>query len=219
VERIRVLIADDHTLVREGLRALLQAEGEFEVIAEAANGREAIDRAIQMQPDVVLMDIGMPEVDGLAATRRITKANPAIRVLVLTVHESEDYFFRVLEAGAHGFLVKDAASTELLAAVRAVHHGGVFLHPPMAKRLVDEYLMRISSGEERAAHALLTPRERQILALIGSGNTNQEIADQLLLSVNTVQAHRSHIIDKLDIHSRAELMRYAIRVGLLRDPG
>lgn len=219
MERIRVLIADDHTLVREGLRALLQAEGEFEVIAEAANGREAIDRAIQMQPDVVLMDIGMPEVDGLAATRRITKANPAIRVLVLTVHESEDYFFRVLEAGAHGFLVKDAASTELLAAVRAVHHGGVFLHPPMAKRLVDEYLMRISSGEERAAHALLTPRERQILALIGSGNTNQEIADQLSLSVNTVQAHRSHIIDKLDIHSRAELMRYAIRVGLLRDPG
>lgn len=219
MERIRVLIADDHTLVREGLRALLQAEGEFEVIAEAANGREAIDRAIQMQPDVVLMDIGMPEVDGLAATRRITKTNPAIRVLVLTVHESEDYFFRVLEAGAHGFLVKDAASTELLAAVRAVHHGGVFLHPPMAKRLVDEYLMRISSGEERAAHALLTPRERQILALIGSGNTNQEIADQLVLSVNTVQAHRSHIIDKLDIHSRAELMRYAIRVGLLRDPG
>jgi two-component system response regulator NreC len=219
VERIRVLIADDHTLVREGLRALLEGQGGFEVIGEASNGREAIDRAIQMRPDVVLMDIGMPEIDGLAATRRIIKVDPAIRVLVLTVHETEDYFFRVLEAGAHGFLVKDAASTELVAAVRAVHHGGVFLHPPMAKRLVDEYLSRIGSGEERAAHALLTPRERQILALIGAGHTNQEIADHLSLSVNTVQAHRSHIIDKLDLHSRADLMRYAVRVGLLRDPG
>jgi two-component system response regulator NreC len=219
VERIRVLIADDHTLVREGLRALLEGQGGFEVIAEASNGREAIDRAIQMRPDVVLMDIGMPEVDGLAATRRIIKVNPAIRILVLTVHDTEDYFFRVLEAGAHGFLVKDAASTELVAAVRAVHHGGVFLHPSMAKRLVEDYLQRIGSGEERAAHALLSPRERQILALIGAGHTNQEIADQLSLSVNTVQAHRSHIIDKLDLHSRADLMRYAVRVGLLRDPG
>jgi two-component system response regulator NreC len=218
VERIRVLIADDHTLVREGLRALLEGHGGFDVIAEASNGREAIDRSIQMRPDVVLMDIGMPEVDGLAATRRITKINPAIRVLVLTVHETEDYFFPVLEAGAHGFLVKDAASADLVAAVRAVHHGGVFLHPPMAKRLVEEYLTRISSGEERAAHAMLSARERQILGLIGAGNTNQEIANQLSLSVNTVQAHRSHIIDKLNLHSRADLMRYAIRVGLMDDP-
>ena len=216
---IRVLIADDHTLVREGLRALLEGQGGFEVVGEASNGREAIERAVQLRPDVVLMDIGMPEVDGLAATRRITRLNPAIRILVLTVHETEDYFFRVLEAGAHGFLVKDAAATELVAAVRAVHHGGVFLHPPMAKRLVEEYLQRIGSGEERAAHALLSPRERQILALIGAGHTNQEIADQLSLSVNTVQAHRSHIIDKLNLHSRADLMRYAVRVGLMRDPG
>ena len=219
MERIRVLIADDHTLVREGLRALLEGQGGFEVIAEASNGREAIERAIETRPDVVLMDIGMPELDGLAATRRIFKINPAIRILVLTVHDTEDYFFRALEAGAHGFLVKDAASTELVAAVRAVHHGGVFLHPSMAKRLVEDYLQRIGSGEERAAHALLSPRERQILALIGAGHTNQEIADQLSLSVNTVQAHRSHIIDKLDLHSRADLMRYAVRVGLLRDPG
>ncbi len=219
MQRIRILIADDHTLVREGLRALLEGQGDFEVIAEASNGREAVDRAIQMQPDVVLMDIGMPELDGLAATRHIVRTNPAIRILVLTVHETEDYFFRVLELGAHGFLVKDAASTELVAAVRAVHHGGVYLHPPMAKRLVEEYLQRIGSGEERAAHAMLTPRERQILALIGAGHTNKEIAEQLSLSINTVQAHRSHIIDKLNLHSRADLMRYAVRVGLLRDPG
>jgi two-component system response regulator NreC len=219
VERIRVLIADDHTLVREGLRALLEGQGDFEVIAEASNGREAVDRAIQLRPDVVLMDIGMPELDGLAATRLIVRARPGIRILVLTVHETEDYFFRVLEVGAHGFLVKDAASTELVAAVRAVHNGGVYLHPPMAKRLVEEYLQRIGSGEERAAHAMLTRRERQILALIGAGHTNQEIAEQLSLSINTVQAHRSHIIDKLNLHSRADLMRYAVRVGLLRDPG
>ncbi len=219
MQRIRVLIADDHTLVREGLRALLEGQGDFEVIAEASNGREAVDRAIQMRPDVVLMDIGMPELDGLAATRHIVRTNPAIRILVLTVHETEDYFFRVLEVGAHGFLVKDAASTELVAAVRAVHYGGVYLHPPMAKRLVEEYLQRIGSGEERAAHAMLTPRERQILALIGAGHTNQEIAEQLSISINTVQAHRSHIIDKLNLHSRADLMRYAVRVGLLRDPG
>lgn len=219
MERIRVLIADDHTLVREGLRALLEGQGDFEVIAEASNGREAVERAIQLRPDVVLMDIGMPELDGLAATRQIVRTRPGIRILVLTVHETEDYFFRVLEVGAHGFLVKDAASTELVAAVRAVHNGGVYLHPPMAKRLVEEYLQRIGSGEERAAHAMLTRREREILALIGAGYTNQEIAEQLSLSIFTVQAHRSHIIDKLNLHSRADLMRYAVRVGLLRDPG
>ena len=214
---IRVLIADDHTLVREGLRALLAAQGDFEVIAEASNGREAVDRALRMRPDVVLMDIGMQELDGLAATRRITTANPAIRVLVLTVHDTEDYFFRVLEAGAHGFLVKDAASTELVAAVRAVHQGGVFLHPPMAKRLVEEYLHQVSTGEERGSYEKLTNREREVLALIGAGHTNQEIADQLSLSINTVQTHRGHIIDKLNLHSRAQLMRYAVRLGMLQE--
>ena len=130
MKKIRVLIADDHTLVREGLRALLQGEGSFEVIAEASDGHEAIERALEMRPDVILMDIGMPGLDGLEATRRIVKVSPGIRVLVLTVHETEDYFFRALEAGAQGFLVKDAASTELVAAVRAVHQGGMF--PPPA---------------------------------------------------------------------------------------
>ena len=219
MDKIRVLIADDHTLVREGLHALLEGHGGFEVIAEASTGREAVDRALQLRPDVVVMDIGMPVLDGLDATRRIVRANPAIRVLVLTVHETEDYFFRVLEAGAHGFLVKDSASTELVAAVTAIHRGGVFLYPPLAKRLVEEYLLRVSSGEERATYASLTAREREILTLIGAGHANQEIADRLSLSVNTVQTHRSHIIDKLNLHSRAALMHYAVRVGLLREPG
>ncbi len=218
MEKIRVLIADDHTLVREGLRALLQGEGGFEVIAEASTGHEAIERALEMRPDVILMDIGMPKLDGLEATRRIVKASPGIRVLVLTVHETEDYFFRALEAGAQGFLVKDAASTELIAAVRAVHQGGMFLYPPLAKRLVEDYLGRVSSGEERSTYEELTPREREILKLIGEGLTNQEIASHLSLSINTVQTHRSRIMDKLNLHSRAQLMKYAVRMGLLRGP-
>ena len=189
MEKIRVLIADDHTLVREGLRALLQGEGGFEVIAEASNGHEAIERALEMRPDVILMDIGMPGLDGLEATRRIVKESPGIRVLVLTVHETEDYFFRALEAGAQGFLVKDAASTELIAAVRAVHRGGMFLHPPLAKRLVEDYLGRVSSGEERSTYEELTPREREILKLIGEGLTNQEIASHLTLSRPTLTAY------------------------------
>jgi two-component system response regulator NreC len=218
MERIRVLIADDHTLVREGLRALLEGRENFEVIAEASNGLEAVERAQEMRPDVVLMDITMPGLDGFEATRRIVKMSPAIRVLVLTVHETEDYFFRVLEVGAQGFLVKDAASTELVAAVMAVHQGGMFLHPPLAKRLVEDYLRRVSTGEERASYEDLTSRQREILKLIGEGNTNQEIASQLSLSINTVQTHRSRIMDKLNLHSRAELMKYAVRMGLLREP-
>jgi len=217
VKRIRILIADNHTLVREGLRALLQGQDDFEVVAEASTGREAVDGALRLRPDVVLMDIGMPELDGLAATRRIVEANPSIRVLVLTVHDSMDYFYRALEAGAHGFLVKDTASTALVIAVRAVYEGGVFLYPPLAKRLVEDYLLRVSTGEERSTYSKLTHREQEILALIGTGHTNQEIAERLSLSINTIQTHRSHIIDKLDLHSRAELMRYALRVGLLSE--
>jgi two-component system response regulator NreC len=214
MKRIRILIADNHTLVREGLRALLQGHDDLEVIAEAATGQEAVDGALRLRPDVVLMDIGMPELDGLTATRRIVGANPSIRVLVLTVHDSVDYFYRALEAGASGFLVKDTASAALVIAVRAVSEGGVFLYPPLAKRLVEDYLQRVSSGEERSTYSKLTHREREILTMIGTGHTNQEIAERLALSINTVQAHRSHIIDKLDLHSRAELMRYAMRVRL-----
>lgn len=215
MNRIRVLIADDHTLVREGLRALLASQDDCEVVGEASTGREAVERALRLRPDVVLMDIAMKELDGLTATRRIAAANPAIRVLVITVHDTADYFFRVLEAGAHGFLAKDAASTELVAAVRAVHRGGVYLHPPLAKRLVEEYLHRVTTGEERGSYEKLTAREREVLSLIGEGRSNQEIADELELSINTVQTHRGHIMDKLNLHSRAQLMRYAVRLGML----
>lgn len=216
--RIRVLIAEDHTLVREGLRALLESQSDFEVIGEASKGTQAVEEALRMRPDVVLMDIGMPEMDGLEATRRIVTANRGIRILILTVHETEEYFFRALEAGAHGFLVKDAASTELTAAVRAISEGGVFLQPTLAGRLVQEYMRRVSTGEERSTYDQLTPREREVLKLIGEGYTNREIASSLSLSINTVQTHRGRIMNKVNLHSRAELMKYAVRFGLLRDP-
>lgn len=214
---IKILIAENHTLVREGLRALLQGQDDFEVVGEASTGKEAVAEALRVRPDVVLMDIGMPELDGLGATRRIIGANPSIRILILTVHDSVDYFYRALETGARGFLVKDTASAALAIAVRAVFEGGVFLYPPLAKRLVEDYLQRASSGEERSTYSKLTHREREILAMIGLGHTNQEMAERLSVSINTIQTHRSHIIDKLDLHSRAELMRYALRVGLLNE--
>ncbi len=216
MEKIRILIADDHRLVREGLRALLEGHGEFQVVAEASNGREAVERALQTKPDVALIDITMPEMDGLEATRRLVERDPAFRVLVLTVHETEDYFFRALEAGALGFVVKDADSRDLAAAIRAVHHGGAFLYPSMASKLVEDYLRRVSSGEERESYDKLSRREQQILGLIGEGRTNAEICAALCLSINTVQNHRSHIMEKLDLHSRAELMKYAVKMGLVR---
>src|SRR3972149_12294451 len=162
MKKIRVLIADDHKLVREGLRALLEEQGEFQVVAEASNGHEAVERALQVQPDVVLMDIGMPDMDGLEATRRIVEKAGAIPVLVLTVHEEDDYFFRALEAGAHGFVVKDADCRDLAAAVRAVHAGGTFLYPSMASKLVEDYLQRVSSGEERETYAGVTRRWEEV---------------------------------------------------------
>ncbi len=216
MKKIRVLIADDHRLVREGLRALLEGQGDIQVVAEAANGREAVERALEVKPDVALIDITMPEMDGLEATRRLMEREPTSRVLVLTVHETEDYFFRALEAGAQGFVVKDADSKDLAAAIRAINAGGAFLYPSMAVKLVEDYLQRVSSGEERESYERLSRREQQILRLIGEGRTNAEIAESLCLSINTVQNHRSHIMEKLDLHSRAELMKYAIKVGLVR---
>jgi two-component system response regulator NreC len=216
---IRILIAEDHTLVREGFRALLDAQEDFDVIAEASDGREAVQLALETQPDVVLMDISMPVMDGLEATRRIVKANAAIRVLVITAHDTEDYFFPVLEAGASGFIVKGAALTDLVAAVKSIHNGGVHLHPPLARRLLENYLQRVTTGEEESSYEVLSPREREVLQLIGAGYTNQEIASRLVLSINTVQTHRGRIMEKLDLHSRAELMKYTARIGAVRLPG
>lgn len=215
MSKIRLLLADDHTLFREGIRLLLERQEDMEVVGEAADGRQAVEMARQLQPDVVLMDLSMPQLNGLEATAEVHKILPRTRVLVLTMHATDDYFFRVLEAGASGYVLKEAAPTELLWGIRSVAQGGTFLYPSLAKRLTQEYLRRVGSGEERSSYEGLSDREKDVLKLIGQGHTNQEMADLLSLSVNTVQTHRTHIMNKLNLHTRAQLMKYAMQMGLL----
>ena len=212
---IRVLIAEDHAIVREGVRLILEAQPDIEVIGETTTGREAIARALELRPDVVCMDISMPDIDGLEATRRIKEACPEVNILALTVHESDEYFFQMLRAGASGYVLKGAASSDLVTALRFVARGEVFLYPTVAKKLVNDYLTRAQGGEEDDLYRSLTRREREVLALIGEGLTNREIAERLVISVSTVQTHYSHIIEKIGLSNRAELIKYAIRHGLI----
>lgn len=211
--KIRVLLADDHAILREGVRMMLNAQPDIRVIGEAADGEEALALARSLAPDLVLMDIGMPGTNGLEATRTLKAERPCINILVLTMHESEDYFFRILAAGASGYVLKGASSDELLSAIRAVHQGGVYLYPTMAKRLLNDYLKtrRECADEEEP----LTSREHQVLKLIAAGKTNREIAEELVLSLNTVQTHRLHLMAKLNLHNRAQLIKYAARRGLI----
>lgn len=214
-KKVRVLMADDHTMFREGVRLLLETRGGFEVVGEAATGKEAVELARSLRPDVIVMDIGMPDMNGLDATRLIQADNPSSRVLILTMHDTDEYFFSALDAGASGYVLKEAASNDLVNAIESVSRGGMFLYPSLATKLVEEYLRRVGSGEERSSYDALTPRERQVLQLIGEGRTNQEIAEKLGLSVHTVQTHRVHIMNKLGLHNRAQLVSYAARLGLL----
>ena len=211
---IRVLLADDHTVVRAGIRTLLENEPDIAVIGEAADGLEAVCKVRELQPDVVVMDITMPRMDGLKATREVAKHAPAVRVVILTMHDDEEYFFDVLNAGAMGYVLKNAAPTDLVTAIRAVYEGNVFLYPSVAKLLVQDFVRR-STADDRSASDRLTDREREVLRLIAEGRTNQEIADTLVLSVNTVQVHRAHIMEKLNLHNRTELVKYAIKKGLI----
>ncbi len=213
--KIRVLVADDHTIVREGVRLLLEAQPDIEVVGEAADGKAALELARQHRPDLIVMDIQMPNWNGLEATRAIKQEFPDMHILALTMYESDDYFFQVLAAGASGYLLKKAASTDLIAAIRAVHQGDVFLYPSVARRLVSDYLTRVKSGEEQNSYDGLTAREREVLKLIAEGHTNQEIANKLVISPSTVQTHRTRIMQRLNLHSRAELIKYAVRKGLL----
>jgi two-component system response regulator NreC len=214
-ELIRVLIADDHTIVRSGVRLLLEAEADMEVVGEALDGREALDLAESLQPDVVLMDITMPEMDGLEATREIKTRFPQINVLVLTMHRSDEYFFEMLKAGASGYILKGAKTSELINAVRVVQQGEVFLYPTMTQKLVNGYL-KLSEWDKESGPSL-SLREKEILSLLAEGYSNKEIADLLVISPSTVHSHRSNVMDKLGLNNRRELIQYARKRGLIKD--
>ena len=217
MSNIRILIADDHAIMREGVRALLEIHEDMEVIGEASDGREAIAQVSELTPDIILLDISMPFMDGLEATRRIRKANPNTNVLILTQHEDKEYVLSAVKAGAAGCISKKAVSSELVSAIRAIYRGGSFLYPPVAKLLIEDYLQRTDG--ETDPYERLTDREREVLQLVAEGRTNQEIADLLVLSMKTVLGHRAKIMEKLDIHSRTDLIKYAIRRGLISVDG
>jgi two-component system, NarL family, response regulator NreC len=213
IEPVRVLIADDHTIVRSGVRLLLNAEADMRVVGEALDGREALELTESLRPDVVLMDIAMPVMDGLEATRLLKERFPHVHVIVLTMHRSDEYFFEMLKAGASGYILKAAKPGELVDAVRIVAKGQVFLYPTMAKKLLSDYLNRAESGSEGAQD--LSPREKEILRLLAAGHSNKEIADKLVVSPSTIHSHRTNLMRKLGLSSRHELFQYARKHGLL----
>jgi DNA-binding NarL/FixJ family response regulator len=217
---IRVLIADDHNLVRAGIRSLLETVPEIQVVGEASNGREALQMIEVQKPDVVLMDIAMSELNGLEATSRVAGDFPQVRVIILSMHANEEYVWQALRAGAAGYLLKDAGTSELELAIKAVARGETYLSPPISKQVIADYVQRIGGEGEKGAMPLgemerLTIRQREILRLIARGHTTQDIAQTLNISVKTVETHRSQLMERLGIHDIAGLVRYAIRVGLI----
>lgn len=217
--KIQVLLADDHTILRQGIRLLLESQPDMEVVGEATNGLEAIKLAHSLRPDIILMDISMPQLNGLEATRRIKQELPTIQIVILTMHETEEYLIKILQAGATGYVLKQAADRELIEAVRIASRGDTYLYPRIATRLVSDYLRRIETGtpdERDTAYETLTAREREILKLVAEGHTNKEIAELLTLSIKTVENHRYSLMNKLNAHDRGELIKYAIRVGLIQ---
>ena len=214
---IKVLLADDHAILRSGLSRLLGEEKDIEVVGEASDGREAIQKAQELDPDIVLMDIGMPVMNGMEATKQIKKRNRDIKVLVLTMHDNEEYLFQVLQAGASGYVLKKAADDDLVNAIHIVYRGDCFLYPSAAKMVVEDYLEKVKQGHEpTTSFDNLTDREKEILTMVAEGYTNREIAEALFISVKTVETHKSNIMEKLNLHKRAELVRYAIRKGMLQ---
>lgn len=213
-KKIKVLIVDDHAVLRAGLRTLLNLQSDFEVVGEAAEGPEALEKVQRLQPHVVLMDITLPGMEGLEVTAELKKRHPNVKVLILTMHEDRRYVSPALKAGASGYVVKRAADTELIEAIRAVYRGDAFLHPSMAKVVIEDYLDRSSKDQETAEQGL-SDREREVLRLIAEGRTYKDMAHLLGVSVKTVESYRERIKDKLRLTTRADLVRYALEKGLL----
>ena len=216
MKKIRVLLAEDHTIVRQGIAVLLRTESDMEVVGEASNGIEAVDLAKKLRPDVILMDIGMRQLNGLEATREIKKLFPSMKILVLTMHDNEEWIFQILRAGASGYLIKDLAMTDLITALRAVYEGDSYLSPSISKRVIEEYIRKAELGEKKGVDDLLSGREREILQLIAEGNSIPQISNLLCISKKTVEAHKTHIMEKLNIHDKVGLIKYAIRSGLTK---
>jgi len=212
MNKIKVLLVDDHAIVRDGIRALLNLHNDIDIVGEASEGNEAITKTRDLAPDVIVMDLAMPGMDGLEATRRITKQNPKVKVLVLTQHDNKEYILSAFKAGSAGYISKRALGTELVSAIRTVHHGESFLYPSAATTLIKEYRLQAQGGD---AYDQLTPREREILKLVAEGHTSREIANMLFISLKTVIGHRSRIMEKLELHNRTELIRYAMRKGIV----
>jgi len=211
---IKVMVVDDHTIVRDGICALLALVKDIEVIGEASNGSEALKMVKNLAPDVVLMDIAMPDMGGLEATRRICKEFPKIKVIALTQHDDKEFVFPIIEAGASGFISKIAASSELAAGIRSVFQGDSYLSPSVAKILIEDYQQKGFHGSRDPYHQL-TEREREVLRLAAEGHTTQEIADALVISPKTVEGHKTSLMAKLGIHNRTELIKYALRKGII----
>ena len=210
MKRIRILLADDHAVVRQGFKMILDAQADMETVGEAANGREAVELAEQLRPDVVVMDVAMPELNGIEATRRVADVSPRSRVLALSMHKDSVYVREILRAGARGYLLKDSISSDLLAAVRAIARGEGYLSPGVSDAVLNDYRRHVTDPID-----LLTSREREVLQMIAEGKTNKEIATVLNLSVYTVDAHRGRIMEKLNVHSVTDLVRFAVRCGLV----
>ena len=210
-----ILLADDHTLMRQGLRKILEERSDWEVVAEAGDGREAVRLALEHKPDVAVLDIAMPLLNGIEATSQITRRAPEVRVLILSMYSDEAYILQVLQAGAKGYLLKDSADADLIRAVNAVGKGKSFFSPAVAKVMLDDYVRHLAERGITDRYDSLSEREREIFQLIAEGHSNKEMAELLSLSVSTVETHRAHIMEKLDVHSTAEIVLYAVRKGVI----
>jgi len=215
VGKLRILIGDDHTLVRQGFRKILEERADWEVVAEASDGRDAVRQALSTQPDVAILDIGMPFLNGIEATRQIVRRLPAIRILILSMHADEPYIIQALKAGAHGYMLKDSADSDLIRGVGAVAAGKSFFSPAAAKVMLDDYVRHLADKGIVDRFDSLSEREREVFQLIAEGHSNKAIAELLSVSPATVETHRAHILQKLDVHNTAELVLYAVRRGVI----